>query len=81
MDDINKNSFSRMVETYVRTHRACNNSSSQYIDAIVELCENNEIDLRDSKKLISKEIIEHIEFEARELNMLQGGTSSYTLPI
>jgi len=65
-----------MVETYVRTHKGC-----QYIDAIVELCEVNEIDLRDSKKLVSKEIIERIEYEARELNMLKGGNTSYTLPI
>ncbi len=76
MDDINKKSFSRMIETYVRTHVGC-----QYIDAIVELCERNDIDLRDSKKLVSKEIVEHIEFEARELNMLQGGNTSYTLPV
>jgi ribosomal protein S4E len=75
-DDINKKSFSRMVETFVRTHRGC-----QYMDAIVELCEKNEIDLRDSKKLISKEIVEHLEFEARALNMLQGGNTSYTLPV
>lgn len=76
MEDINKKSFSRMIETYVRTHSGC-----QYIDAIVELCAKNDIDLRDSKKLVSKEIVEHIEFEARELNMLQGGNTSYTLPI
>jgi ribosomal protein S4E len=76
VEDINKKSFSRMIETYVRTHSGC-----QYIDAIVELCEKNDIDLRDSKKLVSKEIVEHIEFEARELNMLQGGNTSYTLPI
>jgi ribosomal protein S4E len=74
--DINKKSFSRMTETYVRTHIGC-----KYIDAIVELCERNEIDLRDAKKLISKEIVEHLEYEARELNMLHGGQTSYTLPI
>ena len=75
-DDINKKSFSRMVETFVRTHRGCG-----YMEAIVLLCEKNEIDVRDSKKLISKEIVEHIEVEARNLNLLQGGSTSYTLPI
>jgi ribosomal protein S4E len=65
-----------MIETYVRTHKGC-----QYIDAIVELCDQNEIDLRDAKKLVSKEIVQHIEYEARELNMIQGGQTSYTLPI
>jgi predicted ATP-dependent endonuclease of OLD family len=76
MEDINKKAFSNLVETFVRTHRDTN-----YIDAIIEVCENNEIDLRDSKKLISKEIIEHVEFEARKLNLLQGGNPSHLLPI
>ena len=76
MDDINKKSFSGLVETFVRTHRDTN-----YIDAIIEICEDNEIDLRDSKKLISKEIIEHVEFEAKQLNLLQGGNPTYMLPI
>ena len=76
MDDINKKAFSNLVETFVRTHKDTN-----YIDAIIDVCENNEIDLRDSKKLISKEIIEHVEFEAKELNLLQGGNPSHLLPI
>jgi|TARA_B100000959_G_scaffold34553_1_gene32834 hypothetical protein len=75
-DDLNKKSFSRLVETYVRTHKGC-----PYIDAIIDVCEDNEIDLRDSKKLISKEIIQHVEFEAKELNLLQGGNPTYVLPI
>ena len=75
-DELNKKSFSRIVETYVRTHKGC-----PYIDAVIDVCEENEIDLRDSKKLISKEIVQHVEFEAKELNLLQGGNPSYTLPI
>ena len=76
MEDINKKAFSNLVENYVRTHRGC-----PYIDAVIQVCEDNEIDLRDSKKLISKEIIQHVEFEAKELNLLQGGNSSHLLPI
>ena len=76
MEDINKKAFSNLVENFVRTHRDTN-----YIDAIIEVCEKNEIDLRDSKKLISKEIIQHVEFEAKELNLLQGGQDSHLLPI
>jgi len=75
MEDINKKAFSNLVENFVRTHR-----DSNYIDAIIEICEKNEIDIRDSKKLISKEIIQHVEFEAKELNLLQGGHSTM-LPI
>jgi len=61
-EDINKKAFSNLVETYVRTHRGC-----PYMDAVIQVCEDNEIDIRDSKKLISKEIVEHIEFEQRNL--------------
>jgi hypothetical protein len=74
-DDLNKKTFSRLVETYVRTHKGC-----PYMDAIIDVCEKNEIDLRDSKKLISKEIVQHVEFEARELNLLQGGNPTHILP-
>ena len=76
MEDINKKAFSNLVETFVRTHKDTN-----YMDAIIEVCEKNEIDIRDSKKLISKEIIQHVEFEAKELNLLQGGNPSHLLPI
>lgn len=65
-----------MVETYVRRHKGC-----EYIEAIIHLCEENELDLRDAKRLLSKELIEHIEVEARDLNMLIGGNNSYSLPI
>jgi len=74
-DDLNKKTFSRLVETYVRTHKGC-----PYMDAIIDVCDKNEIDLRDSKKLISKEIVEHVEFEARQLNLLQGGQQTHILP-
>ena len=76
MDDINKKSFSGLVETFVRTHRGTN-----YIDAVIQVCEDNEIDLRDSKKLISKKIIEHVEHEAKQLNLLIGGNPTHMLPI
>ena len=76
MEDINKKAFSNLVENFVRTHRDTN-----YMDAIIEVCEKNEIDIRDSKKLISKEIIQHVEFEAKELNLLQGDNPSHLLPI
>ena len=74
-DDLNKKTSSRLVETYVRTHKDC-----PYMDAVINVCEKNEIDLRDSKKLISKEIVEHVEFEARQLNLLQGGNPTHVLP-
>lgn len=74
IEDINKKSFSRMVEMFVRTRKGVS-----YIDAVVQLCEDNELDLRDAKKLVSKQLIDHIENEARELNMIQGGKKEFTL--
>ena len=74
-EDLNKKAFSGLVETQVRTHRDC-----QYMDAVITVCEDNEIDIRDSKKLISKEIVEHIDYESKKLNLLQGGHSTM-LPI
>lgn len=74
VEDINKKSFSRMVETFVRTRKG-----ASYIDAIITLCEDNDLDVRDAKKLVTKQLIERIEVEARELNMLEGGKKNYTL--
>jgi hypothetical protein len=76
MEDINRKQFSRMVENFVWTHK-----NTSYIDAICEICDRNEIDIRDSKRLLTKQIVEQIKTEAMSLNMLEGGNTSYTLPI
>ena len=74
--NINRKQFSRMVDSFVWTHKG-----TSYIDAIIEICERNEIDVRDSKRLLTKQIVEKIEFEACELNLLVGGNTSYTLDV
>jgi len=73
--DINKRHFSRMVENFVLTHR-----DTSYMDAIILLCEDNEIDPRDTKRLLNKQIIERLEIEAMDLNLIEQ-SSSYKLPI
>ena len=77
MNDINKKSFSRMVENYMTKHRR----DSSYMDAVLELCEKNEIDVRDVKKLLSKQIIEKIEYEARQANLVEGGANTVELDV
>ncbi len=42
-----------------------------YIDAIVNFCEQNSIDLESVPKLISKPLKEKIKYEAMELNFLK----------
>jgi len=61
---VNRAGFSQMVEELVKQTRL------SYIDAVVELCERENIDPEDVKKYLSDSIKEHIEAEARKLNYL-----------
>jgi cell division ATPase FtsA len=53
-----------MVETAVRTNRMT------YIDAIVWICEKNNIEIEDIKKYLNTSIVENLEKEAMDLNIL-----------
>lgn len=61
---LNKKKFSSMVETAVRMN------SMSYLDAIVWLCEKNNIEIEDIKKYLSTPIVENLEKEAMDLNIL-----------
>ena len=61
---LNKKKFSSMVETAVRMN------SMSYLDAIVWLCEQNNIEVEDIKKYLSTPIVENLEKEAMDLNIL-----------
>jgi hypothetical protein len=58
--------FAQEVESLVQM-----NADMNYIDAIIHLCENNNIDLESIPKLISKPLKEKIKYEAMELNFLK----------
>lgn len=62
---MNKKKFSKMVETQVR------NSELSYMDAIIHLCEKNNMEVEDVKKYLTPSIIEHLENEAMQLNFLE----------
>tara|TARA_R110000823_G_scaffold269854_3_gene389552 strand:+ start:1513 stop:1737 length:225 start_codon:yes stop_codon:yes gene_type:complete len=62
---ITKKRFSAMTEEIVRTKKM------SYIDAIVHLCEENKIEIEDSKKYINTIIKDKIESEAMDLNFLE----------
>ena len=51
-----------------------------YIDAIVDYCEKNAIDVESVPKLISKPLKEKLKWEATELNFLKR-TSRSKLPL
>jgi len=62
---MNKKKFTKMVEDCVRT------KSMSYMDTVVYLCEQNNLDIEDVKKYIAISIKEKIEMEAMKLNFLE----------
>jgi hypothetical protein len=64
--------FNRMIEDTVKKHRL------SYLEAIVHLCEENQIEVEDIKKFISDPMKEKLEAEAMKLNYLPRGNE---LPI
>ena len=71
---ISKDKFAADIEALVQA-RQCS-----YIDAIVEYCELNEIELDTVNKLVSRPLKEKIRYEATELNFLKK-TSRGKLPV
>lgn len=69
---LTKSKFSKMVETTVIKFKL------SYIDAIVHLCEQNNIEMEDVGKFINPTLKEKIEAEAMRLNFLPKGNQ---LPI
>lgn len=61
---LSKTKFSKLIEETVIRNRL------SYMDAIIEICEQNMIDLLDVKKFISPIIKDKLEAEARALNYL-----------
>lgn len=58
--------FAQEIETIVQ-----NNPDYNYINAIVEYCERNSIDLESVPKLISKPLKEKLKWDATQLNFLK----------
>lgn len=66
--------FAQDIETIVK------DDNLGYIDAIVDYCEKNAIDVESVPKLISKPLKEKLKWEATELNYLKR-TSRAKLPL
>jgi len=58
--------FSQEVEKI-----ALNNADMNYIDAVLHLCEINEIEVESVPKLISKPLKEKLKYEAQKLNFIK----------
>ena len=59
--------FSKLVETTVIKHKL------SYMDAVLHLCEEYQIDPADAKRYVSTVVKTKIEAEAIALNFLEGG--------
>jgi len=64
---LTKNRFTKMVEDTVKS------KNISYMDAIVHLCEKNNIEIEDIKKFVSPVIKNKLEAEAMKLNFLPRG--------
>ncbi len=71
---ISKDKFAEEIEQLVLK------TNMNYIDAIVDYCENNGIEIESVSKLISKPLKDKIKCEAMELNYLKK-TSRGKLPL
>lgn len=61
---LTKNKFTQMIEESVKVNK------STYMDAVISLCEQHNIELEEVKKFISPVVKEKIEAEAQKLNFL-----------
>jgi hypothetical protein len=62
---MNSKEFSLIIEGIVKEKRIT------YMDAIVDYCESNDIDLSTVKSIINKSLKEKIKIEAVDLKMLK----------
>jgi len=66
MDDnfLTKSKFTKMVEKEVISNKM------SYMEAVISICDDNNIDLEDVRKFITSSIKDKIEAEAMRLNFL-----------
>ena len=61
---LTKSKFTKLIEKTVAELKI------PYMDAIIKVCENNEIEMDDVRKFVSPVIKDKLEAEAMELNLL-----------
>lgn len=70
---LTKKKFTSLIETTVLTYRL------NYMDAILKVCEDRELDPGDIGKLIAPAIKDKLEAECVELRLIEGTTTK--LPV
>ncbi len=65
---MNSKEFSLIIEDIAKKHK-----DMSYVDAIVHYCENNNIEVETTARLITKQLKEKIQHQSAQLNLLKGG--------
>ena len=65
---MNSKEFSLIIEDIVKKHK-----DMSYVDAIVKYCEENNIEIETTARLITKQLKEKIQHQSAQLNLLKGG--------
>jgi hypothetical protein len=78
LDDkfMTQSKFSDEVEQIVKT----SNGLTNYIDAVIAVCDNYEIEIDTVSKLISKPLKDKLKYDAQQLNFIKRTTMG-VLPI
>ena len=65
---MNSKKFSLIIEDIVKKHKELS-----YVDAIVKYCDENNIEIDTTARLITKQLKEKIQHQSAQLNLLKGG--------
>ena len=65
---MNSKEFSLIIEDIVKKHKELS-----YVDAIVKYCDENNIEIETTARLITKQLKEIIQHQSAQLNLLKGG--------
>ena len=57
-----------IIEDLVKKHKELS-----YVDAIVKYCDENNIEIETTARLITKQLKEKIQHQSAQLNLLKGG--------
>ena len=64
---MNSKEFSLIIEDIVKKHK-----DMTYVDAIVKYCEENNVEVETTSRLITKQLKEKIQHQSAQLNLLKG---------
>ncbi len=65
---MNSKEFSLIIEDIVKKHKELS-----YVDAIVKYCDDNNIEIETTARLITKQLKDKIQHQSAQLNLLKGG--------